>query len=154
VAPVVQRTAIAEDAMHKTVPLVVALAVILLGLSTGLAPAGDLHIGVNIAVPPPPPVVLAPPPLVIVPGTLVHQVPSAAFNFFVYRGRYYSFHNDAWFVATGPRAPWTIVAVESVPVAVRGVPVKHYKIPPGQAKKLEAHEGGWCPPGQAKKGRC
>jgi hypothetical protein len=134
-------------------PLVAALAVIVLGFSARLAPAGEIHIGVNIAVPPPP-VVLAPPPLVIVPGTLVHQVPSASFNLFVYRGRYYSFHNDAWFVATGPRAPWTIVAVESVPTAVRGVPVKHYKIPPGHAKKLEAREGGWCPPGQAKKGHC
>jgi len=84
--------------MHKTMPLVAALAVIALGLSAGEAPAGDIHIGVNIAVPAPP-VVLAPPPLVIVPGTLVHQVPSASFNLFVYRSRYYSFHNDAWFVA-------------------------------------------------------
>jgi len=139
--------------MHKTMPLVAALALIALTLSAGLAGAADIQIGVNIAVPPPP-VVLAPPPLIIVPGTLVHQVPSASFNLFVYRSRYYSFHNDAWFVAAGPRAPWTIVAVESVPAAVRGVPVKHYKIPPGQAKKLEAREGGWCPPGQAKKGRC
>jgi hypothetical protein len=139
--------------MRKPMPLVAALAVLALGLSAGLASGGDIHIGVNIAVPPPP-LVLAPPPLVIVPGTQVHHVPSASFNLFVYRGRYYSFHNDAWFVATGPRAPWTTVAVESVPPAVRGVPVKHYKIPPGQAKKLEAHEGGWCPPGQAKKGRC
>jgi hypothetical protein len=139
--------------MHKTMPLVAALAVVALELSAGLAAAGDIQIGVNIAVPPPP-VVLAPPPLVIVPGTQVHQVPGASFNIFVYRSRYYSFHNDAWFVAAGPRAPWTIVAVESVPSAVRAVPVKHYKIPPGHAKKLEAHEGGWCPPGQAKKGRC
>jgi hypothetical protein len=139
--------------MHKTMPLVAALAVIALGLSAGEAPAGDIQIGVNIAVPTPP-VVLAPPPVVIVPGTPVHQVPGASFNLFVYRSRYYSFHNDAWFVAAGPRAPWTIVAIESVPAAVRAVPVKHYKIPPGRAKKLEAHEGGWCPPGQAKKGRC
>jgi hypothetical protein len=122
-----------EESMHKTMPLVAALAALALGLSAGLAGAADIQIGVNIAVPTPP-VVLAPPPLVIVPGTVVRQVPSASFNLFVYRNRYYSFHNDAWFVATGPRAPWTIVAVESVPAAVRAVPVKHYKIPPGQAK--------------------
>jgi hypothetical protein len=139
--------------MHKMIGFVVALAVIAVGLPAGLAVAGDIHVGVTIAVPPPP-VVLAPPPLVIVPGTPVQHVPSADFNLFVYRNRYYSFHNDAWFVATGPRAPWTVIAVESVPAAVRGVPVKHYKIPPGQAKKMEAREGGWCPPGQAKKGRC
>jgi hypothetical protein len=41
-----------------------------------------------------------------------------------------------------------------VPAPVRAVPVKHYKIPPGQAKKMDAPAGGWCPPGQAKKGRC
>jgi hypothetical protein len=139
--------------MHKTIPHVAALAVIALGLSAGLAVAGDIQIGVKIAVPTPP-VVLAPPSLIIVPGTHVHQVPNASFNLFVYRSRYYSFHNDAWFVAIGPRAPWTIVAVESVPAAVRAVPVKHYKIPPGQAKKTAAYGGGWCPPGQAKKGRC
>jgi hypothetical protein len=116
-----------------------------------VAAAADLSINIAIA---PPPVVLAPPPLVVVPGTPVQHVPSASFNLFVYRNRYYSFHNGSWFVADGPRAAWGIVAVEAVPAPVRAFPEKHYKIPPGQAKKMEAHEGGWCPPGQAKKGRC
>jgi hypothetical protein len=102
----------------------------------------------------PPPVIVAPPSLVVVPGTPVHYVPTASFNFFVYGNRYYSFNNGAWFVAAGQGAPWTIIAIESVPAPVRAVPVKHYKVPPGQAKKMDAHEGGWCPPGQAKKGRC
>lgn len=161
--------------MHRTMPLVVALAVIVVALSGGLAVAGDVNIGVTIGVPRPPvvvappavvvapptvvvvppPVVFAPPSLVIVPGTpAVHHVPTASFNFFVYGNRYYSFHNGAWFVAAGHGAPWTIIAIESVPAPVRAVPVKHYRVPPGHAKKMDAHEGGWCPPGQAKKGRC
>jgi hypothetical protein len=160
--------------MHRTMPLV-ALAVIVVALSGGLAVAGDLNVGVTIGVPlppvvvaapavvvapptvviAPPPVVLAPPSLVIVPGTPVHHVPTASFNFFVYGNRYYSFHNGAWFVAAGHGAPWTIVAIESVPAPVRAVPVKHYRVPPGHAKKkMDAHEGGGCAPGQAKKGRC
>jgi hypothetical protein len=92
---------------------------------------------------------------VVVPGTTVHSVPSASFNLFVYGGHYCGFHNGGWFVAVNHGAPWTPVAVEAVPVAVSTVPVKHYKVPPGHAKKMDcAHEGGWCPPGQAKKGRC
>jgi hypothetical protein len=138
--------------MHRSIPFIVAFALLTVVWS-GMAGAAEVNIGVNIGIPAPP-VVLAPPPVVLVPGTPVHHVPTANFNLFVYRSRYYSFHNGGWFVAAGPGAPWTPVAVEVVPPPVRGVPVKHYKIPPGQAKKMEAQEGGWCPPGQAKKGRC
>jgi hypothetical protein len=133
---------------------VVTLGLLALALSASPTAAADVKIGINIAVPAPPPLVLAPPPLVVVAGTPVHHVPSASFNLFVYKKRYYSHHNGAWFVAAGPRAPWTAIAIDAVPRPVRGVPVKHYKIPPGQARKMDAGGGGWCPPGQAKKGRC
>lgn len=139
--------------MRRMLPSLAAVAVAALTLSAGPAGAADVKVGINIAVPPPP-LVLAPPPLVVVAGTPVHQVPSASFNLFVYQNRYYSHHNGAWFVAPGPRAPWTMIAVEAVPRPVLGVPVKHYKIPPGHAKKMDGPGGGWCPPGQAKKGRC
>ena len=142
--------------MHRTMATVVTLGLLALALSASPAPAADVKIGINIAVPAPPPLVLAPPPLVVVAGTPVHHVPSASFNLFVYGNRYYSHHNGAWFVAAGPRAPWTAVAIEAVPKPVLGVPVKHYQVPPGHAKKMKGHGrgGGWCPPGQAKKGRC
>ena len=130
------------------------LAVAALTLSAGLAAAADVKVGVNIVVPPPPPLVLAPPPMIVVAGTPVHHVPTASFNLFVYQKRYYSHHNGTWFVAAGPRAPWTVVAAGAVPKPVLAVPVKHYKIPPGHAKKMAAADGPWCPPGQAKKGRC
>ena len=139
--------------MHKRMLIVALLVVAGLGSHASPASAADVQIGVNIAIPAPP-VVLAPPPLVVVPSSPVHYVPSADFNLFVYKNRYYSFHNERWFVATGPKAPWTVIAVEAVPAPVRAVPVKHYKIPPGQARKMAEREGGWCPPGQAKKGRC
>ena len=145
--------------MLRTMVSVVALAV--LALAASASHAADVKIGINIGVPAPPPLVVAPPPLVLAPpplvvvaGTPVHHVPSASFNLFVYDGRYYSHHNGGWFVAAGPRAPWTAIAIERVPRPVLAVPVKHYKIRPGHARKAEPHGGGFCPPGQAKKGRC
>jgi len=152
--------------MSRTMVSVVALAV--LALAASAAHAADVKIGINVGIPAPPvviapppvvlappPLVLAPPPLVIVAGTPVHHVPSASFNLFVYNGHYYSHHNGGWFVAAGPRAPWTAIAIGRVPKPVRGVPVKHYKIPPGHAKKkAHPHGGGFCPPGLAKQGRC
>jgi hypothetical protein len=138
--------------MQRT-PWLVTVVVVSLALSAGAAAGSDVKVGINIGVAPPP-IVLAPPPLVVVPGTRVHHVPSASFNLFVHGGRYYSFHNGAWFVAAGHRAPWVVIAIDSLPPAVRAVPPKHYKVPPGHAKKHATHEGGWCPPGQAKKGRC
>ena len=138
--------------MHSTRPLAGLLAAVSLAVSAVAADA-DLRVGINIGVAPPP-IVLAPPPLVVVPGTPVHHVPTASFNLFVHGGRYYSFHNGAWFVAAGPRAPWTVVTIDALPPAVRAVPATHYKVPPGHAKKQAAAESGWCPPGQAKKGRC
>jgi hypothetical protein len=150
--------------MLRTMVSVVTLAVLALAASAGHA--ADVKIGINVGIPAPPvvvappvvlappPLVLAPPPLVIVAGTPVQHVPSASFNLFVYNGRYYSHHNGGWFVAAGPRAPWAAIAIERVPKPVLGVPVKHYKIPPGHARRARPHDGEFCPPGQAKKGRC
>jgi len=107
--------------------------------------SADVNIGINvgIAAPPPPRLALAaPPPLVLVPGTQVHHVPSVGFNLFVFGGRYYSLHNDAWFVAGTYNGPWTAVAVEKVPKAVLAVPVTYYKIPPGHARKMAGEGGG------------
>src|SRR5207245_2041281 len=92
----------------------------------------------------------------------VSYVPSVNFNLFVYSGRYYTFHDGSWFFATSHSGPWVFIAPERVPRPVVAVPVNYYKIPPGHAKKMERRAAvpagppseGWCPPGQAKKGRC
>jgi hypothetical protein len=106
--------------------------------------AAEVNIGISINAPAPPPrlVVSAPPALVVVPGSSVYYVPSAGFNLFVFGGRYYSFHNDAWFVASAHNGPWAAVAVDRVPKPVLGVPVTYYRIPPGHAKRLSEHGGG------------
>lgn len=137
----------------------------ILALAAGLslvaaspAAADGLRIGISVPVPAPPAVVVtpprppvvvvAPPQLVVVPGSPVFYAPGASMNFFAYGGRYYTFHEGAWFVATTYGSPWVAVAPAKVPRPVLTVPVAYYKVPPGHAKRMG------CPPGLAKQGRC
>jgi hypothetical protein len=137
----------------------------ILALAAGLslvaaspAAADGLRIGISVPVPAPPAVVVtpprppvvvvAPPQLVVVPGSPVFYAPGASMNFFAYGGRYYTFHEGAWFVATTYGSPWVAVAPAKVPRPVLTVPVAYYKVPPGHAKKMG------CPPGLARQGRC
>ena len=147
--------------MPKRSLLAMVLAVVATGLPITGAVAGEVNVGINIGVPAPPRIVLpAPPAVVVVPNTRVSYVPSVDFNLFVYSGRYYTFHDGAWFHARSHSGPWVFVATEHVPRPVVAVPVTYYKIPPGHAKKMARPSGapggseGFCPPGQAKKGRC
>jgi len=137
---------------------VLALAAGLSLVAASPAAADGLRIGISVPVPAPPMVVVtpprppvvvvAPPQLVVVPGSPVFYAPSASMNFFAYGGRYYTFHEGAWFVATTYGSPWVAVAPAKVPRPVLTVPVAYYKVPPGHAKKMG------CPPGLAKQGRC
>lgn len=135
--------------------LITALSV---GMAIGTAAAGDVNI--SIGAPPvvvAPPVITAQPQLVVVPGTAVYRAPQVDFNVFLFGGRYWSHHNDVWFVAPHPGAGWTRVAVASVPREVRAVPVTYYKVKPKHAKHMKherEHEGRGCPPGLSKQGRC
>jgi hypothetical protein len=121
--------------MGKT--LMVALAVVGAVLST--AP-GEAQVSMNVNIGPPPVIFAAPPRVVVVPQTAVYYAPDTSYNVFLYEGRYYSFHNGAWFLATSHGGPWAFVPVERVPRPVVLVPVRYYKIPPGQAKKMARFE--------------
>lgn len=168
--------------MNRTFSLALGIAVAALATCVGVVAAGDVNI--NIGAPPvvvappapvvvappvaavvvaPPPVIVAKPRMILVPETKVYTTPQLEFNVFLFGGKYYSHHNDHWFVTTKPGAPWTQIVYASVPVEVRGVPAKYYKVPPGHAKKHDrdddddrgrGHGGKGCPPGLAKQGRC
>lgn len=137
---------------------VLALAAGLSLVAASPAAADGLRIGISVPVPAPPAVVVtpprppvvvvAPPQLVVVPGSPVFYAPGASMNFFAYGGRYYTFHEGAWFVATTYGSPWVAIAPAKVPRPVLTVPVAYYKVPPGHAKKMG------CPPGLARQGRC
>lgn len=108
------------------------------GMWMGTAAAGDVNINIGApAVVVPPPVITAQPQLVVVPGTAVYTAPHVDFNVFLFGGKYWSHHNDVWFVAARPGARWTRVAVASVPHEVRGVPVTYYKVKPKHAKAMK-----------------
>ena len=137
---------------------ILALAAGLSLMAASPAAADGVRIGISVPVPAPPTVVItpprpplvvvAPPQLAVVPGSPVVYAPGASMNFFAYGGRYYTFHEGAWFVATTYGSPWETIAPARVPRPVLAVPVAYYKVPPGHAKKMG------CPPGLAKQGRC
>jgi len=110
-----------------------------------VAPAvatAEVSVNINIGPPPPPLVVAAPPALVVVPGSPVYYAPHVHYNYFVYGGRYYTFHDGAWFHATRYNGPWVFVAPAYVPQPILAVPVTYYKIPPGHWKKAGPGPGG------------
>jgi len=124
------------------------LAILFAGGLLAPSPAyADVNVGINVARPPAL-VVASPPHLMAVPGSPVFYAPGANYNLFAYGGRYYSVHGATWFVAASPGSSWSIIATNRVPQPVLAVPATHYKIPPGQAKKMGAQP--LVPPGQAK----
>ncbi|HEV8583651.1 MAG TPA: hypothetical protein VGT02_01665 [Methylomirabilota bacterium] len=147
--------------MNRTGSLVVVVALLAVALSSAAAGAGDVNINIGW----PPPLIIEKPRVVLVPETKVYTAPSLEFNVFMFGGKYWSLHGDNWFVAARVGAPWSPVVIERVPLEIRAVPVKYYKVPPGHAKKMKdkgdddddghpgkGHKG--CPPGLAKQGRC
>jgi len=145
--------------MGRTWSLIIAT-LVLVAVATSAASAAEVNVNVGW----PPPTILKKPTVVAVPETAVYRAPSLEFNVFVFGGKYYSLHNDRWYVTARVGAPWTPLIVEHVPAEVRAVPVKYYKIPPGHAKnagnanKMKDDDGPGrgkgCPPGLAKQGRC
>jgi hypothetical protein len=106
--------------------------------------AAQVNIGINIGTPPPspPPIVLtAPPQFVVIPGTQVFYAPDVPHNYFFYGGKYYTFHEGAWFLAPAHHGPWTFLAVEHVPPPLRRVPPGYYKVPPAIVRTKVLHHG-------------
>src|SRR5262249_36168778 len=101
------------------------LAIASLALMIGLTATPTAHAGGNVSIDvqttPPPVVVTAPPSLVVIPGTPVSYAPSAPVNYFSFGGRFYTFHNRAWFSATVFNGPWVYVPVAEVPPPVLAV---------------------------------
>src|SRR5262245_36105821 len=143
--------------MTRTWPLLT-IALVVVALLASVAAAADVNMNINLGWPPP--LIVEKPRVVVVPDSGVYRAPNLEFNVFVFGGKYYSLHNDQWFMTVKVGAPWTPVVYERVPAEVRAVPVKYYKIPPGHAKKMrdrdddQGRPGKGCSPGLAKQGRC
>lgn len=111
------------------------VAMVVMGAVMSALPA-EAQVSVKVNIGPPPVIFAAPPRVVVVPQTPVYYAPDTSYNVFFYDGRYYSFHNGAWFLARAHGGPWAFVPVEQVPRPVVLVPVRYYKIPPGHLKKM------------------
>ena len=128
-----------------------------LGMAIGPAAAGDVNVNIGApAVVVAPPMITTQPQLVVVPGSAVYTAHALEHRHrarifvaqalgdlaidapvFLFGGKYWSHHNDVWFVTSRPGARWTKVAVTAVPHEVRGVPVTYYKVKPKHAKGMK-----------------
>ena len=120
-----RETVLAGILVVAAVGLVRATPVLADSLSIGVR-TDSLRLGINIG---------ATPRVVAIPGTPVYHVPSMPYNYFIYGGHYYLFHEGMWLSAASYNGPWTAIAIERVPRPILGVPVEYYKRPPGHWKK-------------------
>jgi hypothetical protein len=98
----------------------------------------------HVAVAAPPAIVApSPPRLFWVPEWNMYVV--EGHDIVQYNGAYYYLHGGRWWVSRSYAGPWAVVT--SVPPAVA-------KLPPGQFHAHVPKGAKFCPPGQAKKGRC
>jgi hypothetical protein len=129
---------------------------LLAGLLISAGTLANAGVDVHVAIPAPPSIVIeAPPHLVVVPGVpTVQYAPDVSYDYFVYGGRYYTYHSSHWFVSDAYGGPWTYVERVHVPHPILGVPDRYYHhyrsrhvsrdgrrghphgMPPGQAKKI------------------
>ena len=76
-----------------------------------------------------------PPPLAVIPNTVVYYAPSAPANVFFYGHQYWVYQPTGWYVGPGWNGPWVVVQPVQVPQPLLRVPVRYYRVPPGQWKK-------------------
>ena len=86
----------------------------------------SVNIGINLP---------GPPPLAVVPNTIVYYAPQAPANVFFYGHQYWVYQPTGWYAGPSWNGPWVIVQPAVVPVPLLKVPVRYYRVPPGQWKK-------------------
>jgi hypothetical protein len=126
------------------------IAPLVAGLLLAVGVPAHAHVDVHIAIPAPPSIVIdAPPRVVVVPGVpTVQYAPDLGYDYFVYGGRYYTYHSGAWFVSSDYGGPWSYV--RNVPRPILGVPARYYHHRIASRHGWRRHPHG-LPPGQAKK---
>jgi hypothetical protein len=81
-----------------------------------------------------------------------HVVVQPSAPAYFYDGRYYRYDNPTWYSGERHDGPWGPVVVTQVPRTVQAIPRAYRRMPPRHFVEVGPHP--WCPPGQAKKGRC
>src|SRR5262245_20289243 len=96
----------------------------LLGLmlmNSMLATAAFAEVNINVNIGPPPPVVVHErPTMVYLPEPGMYVAVCVPYDIYFVSGRYYYWHHDHWFFASGYNGPWVVV--------------EHRHMPPGLVK--------------------
>jgi hypothetical protein len=95
------------------------------GMALAFGLRADARVDVHVAIPAPPSIVIdAPPRVVVVPGVpTVQYAPDLGYDYFVYGGRYYTYHSGAWFVSSDYGGPWAYV--RNVPRPILAIPGRY-----------------------------
>jgi hypothetical protein len=115
-----------EGFSMKSIALAVGLAIGLAGapaysqISIGVG-LPSVQIGFNLR---------AYPQLVVVPGYPVYYAPAVDANLFFYDGLYWTLMDDTWYSSAWYNGPWSVVAIEAVPMYLWRIPVRYYHRPP------------------------
>jgi hypothetical protein len=101
-------------------------------LATAVAAPAWAQVSVNIGINLP-----GPPPLAVIPNTIVYYAPQAPANVFFYGHQYWVYQPTGWYVGPSWNGPWAVVQPVYVPAPILKVPVRYYRVPPGQWKKWQ-----------------
>ena len=132
------------------------LGVVLLAGTLATPASAEVNINVNIGAPPPV-IVHERPTMVYLPEPAMYVAVGVPYDIFFVSGRYYYFHNDNWFWASGYNGPWVHVVHKSLPpglqkhkiVVLRDYREREYKVYKAQGPKYKGkHFDG--DPGPAK----
>lgn len=89
-------------------------------MTSALATPASAEVNINVNIGPPPPVVVHESPTMVYlaePGVFVAV--GVPYDIYFVSGRYYYFHGDHWFWATGYGGPWVHVVHTSLPPGLR-----------------------------------
>src|SRR5689334_16859550 len=102
--------------MTKRFGLALAL---VLGLGVAARPA-RAQVNINVRIGEPPPVVVySPPTMLLLPEPQMYVAVGVPYDIYFVSGRYYYLHQGHWFWGPAYGGPWTYVAVERLPPALR-----------------------------------
>ena len=112
---------------RKIVQMTVLACALFSVILTTVTPA-SAQVNVNINIGPPPPVVVhAAPTMLFLPEPAIYVAVGTPYDIFFIDGRYYYFHGDNWFWASGYRGPWVHVVYRSLPLGLRKFKVHHLR---------------------------
>lgn len=125
-----------------------AIAILLTAAFLATQPLRADEIKIKLPAPPVPKIVLpAPPPMIWLPDPQVYVAHDSPHHIFFHSGRYYLFHQDAWFIGPAYNGPWSVIKAKQLPPGLRNYRPDnwgHYQREAAQRFR-EGHDNGHPP---------